>query len=122
MRTLIFAAFALPLLAAPAMAAEGRMNTLELGRANRCLAYANLAPLQGDNVDFSALRQRFDAELAVRPKSVAHTAGQEARRIRIAAQGARTDREVATLRNRRDMECRSFTADLASKGETRTGG
>ena len=117
MRVLILAALvAIPLFAAPATAAEGRMSTLEFGRANRCLAYANLAPLQGDGVDFSGLQQRFEGEFSARPKPTQHSAKEEARRIRISAQSASSEREIATLRARRDLECRAFTTGMTANG------
>lgn len=106
------AALALPLLAAPALADAGRLSNSDFQRANRCLAYANLAVLANQPLDLGDLRARFDVTKANAFYEAKVEADADAREIRAAARMANNPAKIERLKARRDQACSSFTAGV----------
>jgi hypothetical protein len=87
--------------------AQERMSDARYIAASRCIAYADLPQLQSDPLDITALRTA--ASTGYRSQSVASDAQENARRVRVTANGlANSERGVDELRQRRDEACASF--------------
>ena len=82
--------------------AQERMSDARYLAANQCLAYADLTDLQGDPVNFSALREAV--EVGNRERSITAQVRQNTRSIRARA----TTASVEQLRSRRDQACTRF--------------
>jgi hypothetical protein len=108
LKSMMIAALALPALAVPSFADEGRMSNLEFNRANRCLAYAGLAALKEDPLDVASLETRFADAKSRAFHEVKVEADNEAREIRVQGRSADTPSEVARLKTRRDRACSYF--------------
>ncbi|HRP10975.1 MAG TPA: hypothetical protein PLK37_08075 [Terricaulis sp.] len=99
MLVIVAAAMVLTPLAAHA---QERMSDARYLAANRCLAYADLAQLQGDSANFANLREA--AAIGNRERMIATQVRQDTRSIRARASSA-TGEE---LRARRDEACARF--------------
>lgn len=110
MRSLIAAALiALPALAGAASADEARMTRAEFQQATQCLAYTNLAALQDDRPDTSALDARVANELALRPTNTRNEVREATRAIRLADTG--TPARIERLKAERARACDRFLTD-----------
>lgn len=109
MTRLLVCVAALALCAPAAFAQTARMTDQDYLRASRCLAYNDIAALQSDGYNTTALRQALDRAY---PSDIARSVSNSQRRnIRAAGVRARDRAEaVAELRTRRDQTCAGFVA------------
>jgi hypothetical protein len=112
MKHLLVITAALVVLTPLAAHAQERMSDARYLAANRCLAYAELGELQGDAVDFGALRSAV--EVGNRERTIVSQVRQNTRAIRARA----TTLSAEELRQRRNDACAGF----AERGLVQLGG
>ncbi len=87
--------------------AQERMSDTRYISAQRCLAYSDLAQLQGDGFDFTALREASDygnRQIMIQTRTREATRQVHASAYRLGS----SERALTELRQRRDDACASF--------------
>lgn len=112
MKRMLIVVAAVAVLAPLTAHAQERMSDARYLAASRCLAYADLEPLQSDPADFTSLRET--ANVGQRPPAIRERARTDVRNIRHIARSL----DAAQLRTRREDACAAF----AERGLVQLGG